>query len=87
MGDEQLGLKFAGSRRFDAVRLASLARLERRLGAADAGLADEGDDVVERVLDNWSRVGDVLSGNRDLRADIAASIVARSRTLRASHAS
>lgn len=85
-GDEQLGLKFAGSRQLDAMRLTSLARLERRLGAEDAGLADEGADVVERVLDNWDRVADVLAGNRHLQADVAASIVDRSRTLRAARA-
>lgn len=85
--DEQLGLKFAGSRRFDDVRLGGLARLERRLGAADAGLADEGASVVAAVLDTRDSIADVLSANPPLLADIVASIDERSRSLRGGHAS
>jgi serine/threonine-protein kinase HipA len=79
--DEKLGLKFAGSRRFEAVRLASLAQLERRL-KVDAGLVEVGATVVARVLDQWHRVADVLADNPSLMADISASITERSRTLR-----
>lgn len=79
-GDETLGLKFAGSRRFESVRLGLFTRLERRLGVA-AGLADEASVVVAHVIDQWRRFAGVLAGNPQLLADITSSITMRSHML------
>lgn len=80
-GHQALGLKFAGSRRFETARLATFTRLERRLGA-DAGLADEAATVVTRTVEQWPHFGGILAGNQPLYADISDSISARSRSLR-----
>lgn len=81
-GEETLGMKFAGMRRFDSVRLSAFSRLERRLGIT-AGLADEAEGVIRRVLEVAPQALDPLAGNPGLKADVAASIVERSRSLRA----
>ena len=80
-GEETLALKFAGTRRFDSVRLAALGRLERRLNVT-AGLADHAATVITRTVDQWPRFAGIVAGNRQLHADIAASITERSRSLR-----
>ncbi|MGI9000233.1 MAG: type II toxin-antitoxin system HipA family toxin [Pseudonocardia sp.] len=82
LGDgEELGMKFAGSRRFETVWLGTFDRLERRLGV-EAGLADEAATVVARVVEQWPRFADTLDGNPELQAAIASSITDRSRSLR-----
>src|SRR5262249_7256287 len=56
-GPEDLGLKLGGSRRFEQVGVASVARLERRLdqrfGRTAAGLVDVVAETVERLADRW----------------------------------
>ncbi len=78
---EQLGLKFGGTRRFDRINTSTFSRLEERLGAAKAGLADCVADVVEKVNANWPKHRDELAANPSMLARIQDSIVARSRSL------
>ncbi|GAA3441697.1 type II toxin-antitoxin system HipA family toxin [Planomonospora venezuelensis] len=78
---ETLGLKLAGSRRFDTVTVRTFERLERRLGAAGAGLGDIVVDLVERVRQAWPECAGLLAGTPDIRKFVTASIEARSRTL------
>lgn len=79
-GDEQLGLKFAGSRSFERFRLGAFDRLERRLGI-EAGLGDVAREVVMRVAEHWPGESTALAGNADLRGDISRSIEERSATV------
>ncbi|MFF0307418.1 HipA domain-containing protein [Streptosporangium sp. NPDC004379] len=78
---ETLGMKFAGSRRFDAVTIRTFERLERRLHAAGAGLGDIVTDLVGRVRSAWPACADLLSTAPEVRESVAASIERRSRTL------
>lgn len=75
--DEELGLKFGGSKSFERFRLSTFDRLERRLGV-DARLAEAGREVVKRVGEQWPDVAarfDAVSGLVD---DIDAGIRERS---------
>lgn len=83
-GEEALALKFAGTRRFESVRLAGLEQLERRLNVA-AGLADHAATVITQTVDQWPRFADIVAGNQRLQTDIAASIAERSRSLHRQH--
>jgi len=69
-------LKFAGSRRFDAARLKTFARLERRLGV-DAGLVDAAAAVVQLTVEHWPRFAEILASNTALRTGIESSIAER----------
>lgn len=79
-GDEDLGLKFGGTKRFDRVRLSTFERLDQRLGS-DAELAEVGREVITQVRERWSMVADTLSTNHDLLTDIGHSISERTKTL------
>jgi serine/threonine-protein kinase HipA len=79
-GDERLGLKFAGSRRFEVASIGTFELLERKL-RVDAGLSDTAAQVVRLTNEHWLAVVDVLAANRPLRDDIESSIRERSRTL------
>ncbi|GAA3989174.1 type II toxin-antitoxin system HipA family toxin [Thermobifida alba] len=82
MGDgETLGMKFAGSRRFGDVTVRAFTRLERRLKATDAHLADVVADLVHRVREAWPAQAELLADLPDLRDRVTESIEARSRTL------
>ena len=80
-GPEDLGLRFAGSRRFETVTTYSFARLQRKLGAADAELPDVVADVVKRMITESPRFIDLLSEVPKIRDELSASIKLRSRTL------
>ncbi|WP_436763711.1 type II toxin-antitoxin system HipA family toxin [Streptosporangium sp. V21-05] len=82
MGDgETLGMKFAGSRRFDAVNIRTFERLERRLHAEGAGLGDVVTELVDRVRSAWPSCAELLSEAPRIRESVSGSIETRSRTL------
>ncbi|GAA3833738.1 hypothetical protein GCM10022226_63880 [Sphaerisporangium flaviroseum] len=76
-----MGLKFAGLRRFDAVSIRTFERLERRLGAADAGLADVVTELVARIPQARASCEGLLAGTPGIREAVAKSLHSRSRTL------
>jgi len=87
MGDgETLGMKFAGSRRFDVVTVRAFERLERRIGAEGAGLADVVSDLVKNVAAAWAQQCAALDQAPLVRDSVSASIRSRSRTLLAGRA-
>ncbi len=80
-GPEELALKFGGSKRFETVTLGTFARLQRRLNAPDADLADHVADLVKQVRAHWPRYADQLSCAPTVRDSVTASIDARVRSL------
>lgn len=78
---ETLGMKFAGSRRFNAVTIRTFERLERRLHAEGAGLRDIVADLVDRVHSAWPACAELLSTAPHIRESVAFSIEKRGRTL------
>ncbi|HSV64748.1 MAG TPA: HipA domain-containing protein [Mycobacteriales bacterium] len=78
---DDLGLRFAGSRRFDRTSLASFARLQQRLDARQADLPAVVAETVERVRAEWPKHVDLLGPNHALRSSIGTSIESRSITL------
>ena len=79
-GEENLALKFAGSRRFESVRIHQFQRLSRRL-RADVDLAQVAEDVVRRCGHEWPRFAAELEGVPFLRESVTRTIAARSRSL------
>jgi serine/threonine-protein kinase HipA len=71
---EDLGLKFGGSKRFEAVALRDFARLEfaldRRFGTSDAHLSSVAEETVRAVQALWPAWEDTWQGNGALRAAI-----------------
>lgn len=80
-GEEDLGLRFARTRRFEAVSLFAFERLEGKLGADGLDLAGCARETVELVQDAWPSVASLLDPNAPLRDSIDASIAARTRSL------
>lgn len=78
---EGLGLKFGGSRRFEMVTLGTFARLERRLNAPSADLADHVVDLVKEVRVHWPYYADQLSSAPAVRDSVTASIETHGRSL------
>lgn len=78
--DEELGLKFGGSKRFERFRLSTFERLERRLRVT-AGLVDVGREVIDRVQAHWPDVAGSLHDTPGLRRDIEGSIAERAQSL------
>lgn len=78
--DEKLGLKFGGVRRFDQVRIGTFGRLERRLGASGAELADCVVQLIEQVNAYWPAHRHQLS-NDQLAGSVDASITTLTRSL------
>lgn len=64
MRDENLGLKFNGTREFGRVRSGGFARLEKKLGADGADLESLAEETVNAVLGN-------LEAMRDRHPDVA----------------
>lgn len=82
LGDgEQLGLKFGGTRRFDRINVSTFGRLERRLGAPIAELAECVTELVEQIEEHWSEHREKLAANPPLAASVDNSIDGRSRSL------
>jgi serine/threonine-protein kinase HipA len=80
-GEEDLGIKFGGSKRFDRVSLATFRRLENRLNAQEARLADCVEDTVERIRNNWPGVAERLTLPPGLSNYLNKVIEARTNTL------
>lgn len=78
--EQRLGLRFGGSRRFSQIRMASFARLERRLAVA-ADLCDIVSAVIARTREYWPMVAPMLSMSPALQTNIAQSLAERGRTL------
>jgi serine/threonine-protein kinase HipA len=78
--DEEFGLRFGGTKRYERIRLSAFDRLERRIGS-DAGLADTGRALIKAMLARWPDRADSLRCADGLRRDIDASITQRSATL------
>jgi serine/threonine-protein kinase HipA len=81
---EDLGLKFGGSRFFHRVTLRLFTRLEQRLGATSAGLADHADDTARRARDAWPRFEELLHDNPPLCREISEGLRSRAKALLAS---
>ncbi|WP_103564062.1 type II toxin-antitoxin system HipA family toxin [Actinomadura rubteroloni] len=78
---ENLGLRFGGSKLFDRINVRTFERLERKLSAERANLAEQVADTVRRVLDEWPRYEHLLKSNGALRKSIGDSIDCRAKTL------
>ncbi|MBB2909616.1 serine/threonine-protein kinase HipA [Streptosporangium becharense] len=82
MGEgETLGMKFAGSRRFDGVTVGTFRRLERRLCAEGAGLEDVVVELVSRVRSVLPMCDELLAEAPQVRQCVASSVARASRTL------
>ncbi|GAA1989922.1 type II toxin-antitoxin system HipA family toxin [Amycolatopsis minnesotensis] len=71
---EDLGLKFGGTRNFSRVDYRTFSRLEQRLHANGADLADVVADTVERTTDAWQHHADLLDVNKPLQDTVDRSI-------------
>jgi len=78
---EDLGLRFGGTKRFDAIRLSHFAALDARL-KAHASLSDVVADFVDRVVAAWPHVEELLPEAYDMRAGVRALIHQRAAMLR-----
>jgi serine/threonine-protein kinase HipA len=74
---EDLGLKFAKSRRFESVTLDSFERLERKVNATGVGLRDAAYEVIHKTLSSWAEVEEVLKDSPWLQHSINEGILAR----------
>lgn len=74
---EDLGLKFGGSRKFEAISLGRFARLERKLALAPGLLVGEVRDVVDRARAAWPEIADLLSAHPVLRRAVGDELAAR----------
>lgn len=79
-GPETMALKIGGSKRFEAVRRATFARLDERLGAK-AELATVAETVVARVREEWPRAAELLRGRPELCGRIERCVKARAAQL------
>lgn len=79
--DEDLGLRFGRSRRFDRVNLGTFDRLQRQLGAPHADLPAVVSATVERVRELWPEHAGLLDGNPALQDSVDRSIAERAMSL------
>jgi serine/threonine-protein kinase HipA len=80
-GQETLGLKFGGTRRFDRINVTTFGRLQKRLRAPGAELVACVDELVDQVRLRWPEYRDQLAVNPELAASIESSIAKRSCSL------
>lgn len=80
-GEEDLGLKFGGSRSFDRVSLALFQRLEERLGATGADLVGEVEKLVELATLTWEEHSELLGEMPALRQKLARDVTLRGQSL------
>lgn len=77
---ETLALKFGGSKRFTDVSLHTFTRVQHRLGATDAELADCVADLVRRVRAAWPDFAERID-NPDLMREVELGINEHARSL------
>jgi serine/threonine-protein kinase HipA len=70
---ENLGLRFCGQRRFEAVSRTCFASLQKKLGV-EVTLTDEVDLLIEKVFSAWPSIAETLHDYPEMRAAIEASI-------------
>ncbi|MEA5358797.1 HipA domain-containing protein [Amycolatopsis sp., V23-08] len=80
-GEEDLGLKFGGTKRFEEVNLKTFQRLESRLNATEARLIDQVTETVEKIRSNWPEVAESFSLPAGLTQYLRKTIDARTKTL------
>jgi serine/threonine-protein kinase HipA len=78
---EDLALKFGGRKEFHRVSLGTFSRLQERLGARDADLAEYAAMTVERTLAEWPKHASLLDRNPRLQEAVDMSLSARSKTI------
>jgi serine/threonine-protein kinase HipA len=64
---DDMGLKLAGSRDFESVRLSSFDRLAARTGYGVRQAGERARDAVERALTHWTELRELLSGENYAR--------------------
>lgn len=75
---EDLGLKFAKSRKFESVTLASFERLSRKLNVSGVvSLQDEAHSLILKVTESWPEIADMLSESEFLQEQIGNGISER----------
>jgi len=79
--DEDLGLKFGGSRSFERVSLSTFQRLEERLGATDAGLVEVVKETISRTKLGWEECAGLLDGMPVLQRYLEQRLASRSCSL------
>ncbi|WP_082801298.1 type II toxin-antitoxin system HipA family toxin [Herbidospora cretacea] len=78
---EDLGLKFAGSKRFVNASIDAFDHLEEKLHAHGAFLSDVVAETINRVQSAWPGIAHHLSANPIIRRAVDRSIEAHSKTL------
>ena len=81
LGQEDLGLKLGGSRRFEIVTLSTFDAIDKKLGAR-ADLASVVASFVSRVIAEWPRAAEILEPNDKLMKEIERHIVERAQAFR-----
>ena len=74
---ENLGLKFAKSRRFDSMTFDSFDRLERKVGADNIGLRALAEEITHKTLLSWPAISEGLKGSPYLQSKIGQGISER----------
>lgn len=77
---EDLGMRFAGSRRFEAVRIHHFERLARKLGTS-ADLASTARETIDRAMQHWPRFSVELRDCPRIRDSVETALSSRSRSL------
>ncbi|MEU7764134.1 HipA domain-containing protein [Nocardia sp. NPDC049190] len=79
-GPEDLGLKFVGNKRFDAMRVYQFDRLARKLHTS-ATLSATALETIDRVRQHWPRFADELEDNASVRDCVDRTITMRTASL------
>ena len=74
---ENLGLKFAKSRRFESVTFGNFERLERKINAVGVGLRDAAYEVIHKTLSSWPEIEESLKDSPWLQHEIKKGISVR----------
>lgn len=77
---EDLGLKFGGSRRFEAVSLQNFDNLQKKLRVTDALLPEQVQALVEAVQNRWAHI-EALVSHSPLLLSIQQGLDARAKNL------
>ena len=81
IGDNNIGLKWRGGKRFGDVTLASFDLLAKRLGAADVSLADIARELIANTTSEWTHSFSELIEHATIRAKITAHMHAQAKRL------